>query len=43
MGEVRVAHLGIDRHTKSPVVILQEQGGPRVLPTCSSRYEIIAA
>jgi hypothetical protein len=32
MVEVRVAHLGLDRLTRSPVVILQEQGGPRVLP-----------
>jgi bifunctional DNase/RNase len=30
--EVRVAHLGLDRTTNTPVVILQEQGGERVLP-----------
>ena len=30
--EVRVAHLGLDRATNSPVVILQEREGPRVLP-----------
>jgi bifunctional DNase/RNase len=30
--EVRVAHLGLDRNTNTPVVILQEQGGTRVLP-----------
>ncbi len=30
--EVRVAHLGLDRTTNTPVVILQEQGGDRVLP-----------
>lgn len=30
--EVRVAHLGLDRATNSPVVILQEVDGPRVLP-----------
>ena len=32
MIEVRVAHLGIDRTTNTPVVILQEQQGERVLP-----------
>ena len=32
MVEVRVAHLGLDRNTNSPVVILQEKNGPRVLP-----------
>jgi len=30
--EVRVAHLGLDRTTNTPVVILQEQAGERVLP-----------
>jgi bifunctional DNase/RNase len=30
--EVRVAHLGLDRSTNSPVVVLQEVDGPRVLP-----------
>lgn len=30
--EVRVAHLGLDRNTNTPVVILQEKEGPRVLP-----------
>jgi hypothetical protein len=30
--EVRVAHLGIDRATNSPVVVLQERDGERVLP-----------
>jgi len=30
--EVRVAHLGLDRKSNSPVVILQEKGGERVLP-----------
>src|SRR2546430_3192796 len=30
--QVRVAHLGLDRTTNTPVVILQEQEGPRVLP-----------
>jgi uncharacterized protein len=30
--EVRVAHLGLDRTTNTPVVILQEQEGERVLP-----------
>jgi len=30
--EVRVAHLGLDKTTNTPVVILQEQGGERVLP-----------
>jgi bifunctional DNase/RNase len=30
--EVRVAHLGLDRATNSPVVILQEKDGERVLP-----------
>jgi bifunctional DNase/RNase len=29
---VRVAHLGLDRSTNSPVVVLQEEGGRRVLP-----------
>jgi len=32
MIEVRVAHLGLDRATNSPVVILQEKDGDRVLP-----------
>ena len=32
MIEVRVAHLGLDKTTNTPVVILQEQGGERVLP-----------
>jgi bifunctional DNase/RNase len=32
MVEVRVAHLGLDRNTNSPVVILQEKDGPKVLP-----------
>ncbi len=30
--QVRVAHLGLDRTTNTPVVILQEQEGERVLP-----------
>lgn len=30
--EVRVAHLGLDRNTNTPVVILQEKEGQRVLP-----------
>jgi len=30
--EVRVAHLGVDRSTSSPVVVLQEATGSRVLP-----------
>jgi len=30
--EVRVAHLGLDRTTNTPVVILQERDGERVLP-----------
>jgi bifunctional DNase/RNase len=30
--EVRVAHLGLDKTTNTPVVILQEQNGERVLP-----------
>jgi bifunctional DNase/RNase len=29
---VRVAHLGLDRSSSSPVVVLQEQEGRRVLP-----------
>ncbi len=32
MIEVTVEHLGLDRATNSPVVILQERGGERVLP-----------
>src|SRR3989475_10867947 len=32
MLEVRVAHLGLDRTTNTPVVILQEKEGERVLP-----------
>lgn len=32
MIQVRVAHLGLDRATNTPVVILQEQEGERVLP-----------
>ena len=30
--EVKVAHLGLDRNTNTPVVILQEKEGQRVLP-----------
>jgi len=30
--EVRVAHLGFDRNTNAPVVVLQEKEGQRVLP-----------
>ncbi|MGH7340430.1 MAG: bifunctional nuclease family protein [Candidatus Rokuibacteriota bacterium] len=32
MIEVRVAHLGLDRTTNTPVVILKEREGERVLP-----------
>ncbi|HEV8509599.1 MAG TPA: bifunctional nuclease family protein [Gemmatimonadales bacterium] len=32
MLQVRVAHLGLDRTTNTPVVILQENDGQRVLP-----------
>ena len=32
MVEVRVAHLGLDKNSNTPVVILQEQNGDRVLP-----------
>ncbi len=32
MVEVKVAHLGLDRQTNTPVVILQEKEGDRVLP-----------
>ena len=32
MIEVRVAHLGLDRATNTPVVILKEREGERVLP-----------
>jgi len=32
MIEVRVAHLGVDQATKSPVVLLREKDGERVLP-----------
>jgi bifunctional DNase/RNase len=32
MIEVKVAHLGLDRATNTPVVILQEKDGQRVLP-----------
>ena len=32
MIEVRVAHLGLDKTSNTPVVILQEQNGDRVLP-----------
>lgn len=32
MIEVTVAHLGLDRTTNTPVVILREKGGARVLP-----------
>jgi hypothetical protein len=30
--ELQVAHLGLDRATNTPVVVLQEKGGDRVLP-----------
>ena len=32
MIKIRVQSLGLDQNTKSPVVILQEEGGARVLP-----------
>ena len=32
MIEVTVAHLGLDRSTNTPVVILREKDGSRVLP-----------
>jgi hypothetical protein len=32
MIEVTVAHLGLDRSTNAPVVILREKGGARILP-----------
>ena len=32
MIEVTVAHLGLDRTTNTPVVILREKDGTRVLP-----------
>ncbi len=32
MIEVQVAHLGLDQTTNSPVVLLKEKGGERVLP-----------
>lgn len=32
MIEVKVAHLGLDKNTNTPVVILQEKEGERVLP-----------
>jgi bifunctional DNase/RNase len=32
MIEVRVAHLGLDRTTNAPVVILREKDGARILP-----------
>ncbi|HEU4570614.1 MAG TPA: bifunctional nuclease family protein [Gemmatimonadales bacterium] len=32
MIEVTVAHLGLDRTTNAPVVILREKGGARILP-----------
>ncbi|TFG42640.1 MAG: bifunctional nuclease family protein [Gemmatimonadales bacterium] len=32
MIEVRVAHLGLDQNTNSPVILLKERDGERVLP-----------
>lgn len=32
MVEVQVAHLGLDQTTNSPIVLLREKGGERVLP-----------
>ncbi len=32
MKEVLVAQLGLDQNTKTPVVVLQERGGDRILP-----------
>jgi len=40
--QVRVAHLGLDRTTNTPVVILQEQEGERVLPIWIGPAEAIA-
>jgi bifunctional DNase/RNase len=42
MVEVKVAHLGLDRSTNTPVVILQEKGGERVLPICIGPAEASA-
>ncbi len=32
MVEVSVAHLGVERTTNTPIVVLQEKGGDRVIP-----------
>ena len=32
MVEVNVAHLGVERTTNTPIVVLQEKGGTRVIP-----------
>ena len=32
MVEVSVAHLGVERTTNTPIVVLQEKGGERVIP-----------
>ncbi len=32
MVEVSVAHLGVERTTNTPIVVLQEKGGARVIP-----------
>ena len=42
MVEVKVAHLALDRSTNTPVVILQEKGGERVLPICVGPAEASA-
>jgi len=40
--QVRVAHLGLDRATNTPVVILQEHEGERVLPIWIGPAEVNA-
>ncbi len=32
MLEVSVAHLGVEKHTNTPIVVLQEKGGDRMIP-----------
>lgn len=42
MIKVRVQSLGLDQNTRSPVVILQEEGGERVLPIWIGQAEASA-
>ena len=39
MVEVKVAHLGVERNTNTPIVVLQEKEGDRLIPIYIGQYE----